>query len=299
MAIADRLFASLLNGLAPTACLDCGRRVPDPDTPFCSVCCGRLPWWRAIDGCPRCGFGGGALPTLERFESAHPSAKTTRANPFESAIEDFASRADAACPGCYAEGSALDWSYTLLRYVGSAHLWIPQFKHHTSPFGPPLGSRLAIDFCADELARLLARRIARGRLEAPGMILPIPLHPRRHRRRGFNQSHWIAERVGRRLAVPVAARTLVRVRDTPAQALRDSQARRANLRRAFVVADDATLPTRVWMVDDVLTTGATLDSAAESLLARGVDQVVAITLAATPPLPWPRIPPRTQHRTGR
>jgi len=290
----SRLLATGLDGLAPTHCLECGALAAGPEAPFCSTCCSGLPWWRAIDGCPRCGLADGALPTLDDFDVSDGStrARERGTNRVGRAVPDVDSGSARACPGCHTEGSALHASQTLLRYVAGPRVWIPRFKHHSSPFGPPLASRLAVAFYCAELARVLARRIAQARLERPGLILPIPLHPRRHRLRGFNQSHWIADQIGRVLSVHVASRTLVRLRNTPAQAFLDARARRTNLAGAFGIRTRAALPSRIWLVDDVLTTGATLESAAETLLGAGVDEVIAITLAATQPLAWPRRRPK-------
>lgn len=191
---------------------------------------------------------------------------------------------EAACPGCYSQGSALHRSLALLRYEAGARRWIRGFKSGRSPFGPPLPARLATEFFADELALACCA-------ESPGdVIVPVPLHPRRERRRGFNQSALIAGRIARKIGVHYEPGGLLRRRATRTQAHLRGDARRGNLRHAFAVAPGSRLAQRVWLVDDVLTTGATLESAAECLLAAGVDEVRALTLAATVPFRTRRMP---------
>lgn len=98
-------------------------------------------------------------------------------------------------------------------------------------------------------------------------IVPVPLHPRKQALRGFNQSALIAAGMGKVLQVPMIERALRRTRHTESQTLKSREERVLNVRDAFVASRDA-LPEQahVLLVDDVLTTGATLESAASALL---------------------------------
>lgn len=121
---------------------------------------------------------------------------------------------------------------------------------------------------------------------APGTLLvPVPLHPRRRRRRGYNQSELLARELARRL--PTIERTtapgrLRRVRDTPSQVGLDRFQRRANVAGAFRWEGPSLAGRPVLLVDDVATTGATLQACAAALEAGGAGLVTAVTVARVP-----------------
>lgn len=114
-------------------------------------------------------------------------------------------------------------------------------------------------------------------------VVPVPLHPRRLRQRGFDHVALLGGNVARVLGVALQVRRLRRRRATPAQAGLDAAGRAANVRAAFEARADPKRP-RVLLFDDVQTTGATLQAAAEALQAAGVTRVRRLTLAATDPL---------------
>jgi len=132
---------------------------------------------------------------------------------------------------------------------------------------------------AAPLAELLARKATPlvGRFDA---VVPIPLHRRRRRRRGFDQAALLADPVARALGLPLRRRWLLRSRDTAAQAGLDGPERRRSLLGAFR-ATAATQGKRLLIVDDVRTTGATFAAASEALLEAGADEVRPLFLAAT------------------
>jgi ComF family protein len=132
---------------------------------------------------------------------------------------------------------------------------------------------------AQTLGALLAERYPYG----DALLVPVPLHPRRLRERGFNQALLLARVLGRHRELAVAARALVRTRHTRAQPGLAAEERRRNLRDAFTVTSPATVRGRnIVLVDDVLTTGATADACARSLLAAGAVRVDVYTLGRAP-----------------
>lgn len=120
------------------------------------------------------------------------------------------------------------------------------------------------------------------RAEPPPLaLLPIPLHPTRLRQRGYNQALELAQALAAPLGVPVIRDGLRRTRATAAQPGLDRESRRRNVRGAFAVGAEP-LPARVALIDDVMTTGATLDAAAKVLKRAGVVWVETLVLARRP-----------------
>jgi ComF family protein len=100
-------------------------------------------------------------------------------------------------------------------------------------------------------------------------LVPIPLHRARLRQRGYDQALELAKPLARALHLPLLPDALRRVRATTPQSELDAARRKGNLRGAFTVAPDARLPAHVALVDDVMTTGATLHAAARALRRAG------------------------------
>ncbi|MEA2597985.1 MAG: hypothetical protein QOF01_4454 [Thermomicrobiales bacterium] len=110
-------------------------------------------------------------------------------------------------------------------------------------------------------------------------LVPVPLHTKRERRRGYNQARLLANVAGRAATIPVGE-MLVRSRPTDQQVGLDAEARRANVRGAFAIREGETVAGgRFVLVDDVLTTGSTLGNCADTLVAGGATWVGAVTLA--------------------
>lgn len=127
--------------------------------------------------------------------------------------------------------------------------------------------------------RLAAVEPCRRILHASEIVVGVPLHPRRARARGFNQADLLACALAKSAGLSVS-RGLIRTRNTPSQTDLSARARRQNVRSAFAVAPGAGLAgAAVALVDDVTTTGATLRECATTLLAAGVREVRAITVA--------------------
>ncbi len=113
----------------------------------------------------------------------------------------------------------------------------------------------------------------------PDVLVPVPLHRARVRRRGFNQAELLARAIGRAHGIPMAPRALVRVRATPSQVRQAGAAHRAaNVTGAFACRDDVSGRV-VLLVDDVATTGATLRACAAALRAAGAATVHALVFA--------------------
>src|SRR5690606_11682872 len=95
----------------------------------------------------------------------------------------------------------------------------------------------------------------------PDCLLPVPLHAKRLRERGFNQSLLLAQSLSLQFKIPLAADLVIRQRETAVQSGMNARARRRNVRNAFALTGNA-LPPRIAIVDDVVTTGSTTDEIA-------------------------------------
>lgn len=113
----------------------------------------------------------------------------------------------------------------------------------------------------------------------PDVILPIPLHRRRERRRGFNQSALLARQLGRSLGIPVSEEGMQRTINTQPQIGLSPEQRYENVRDAFVADSAQVEGKQILLIDDVYTTGATMNAAANALLASGAKGVSAYCLA--------------------
>jgi ComF family protein len=134
---------------------------------------------------------------------------------------------------------------------------------------------------ADFMARMMALRLETisGDFNFNYMV-PIPLHPRRLRRRGYNQSELIAFELAKLVDIPVATVILNRVRHTQKQSRLDDEDRYFNVKNAFEVMNPHLVRNaRILLIDDVYTTGSTLNSAAFPLKEAGSVNVSAFTFA--------------------
>ncbi|WP_414649845.1 ComF family protein [Dyella sp.] len=113
----------------------------------------------------------------------------------------------------------------------------------------------------------------------PDLIVPVPLHRQRLRERGYNQALELARPLARLWRIPLRHDVLERSRASAPQTELDAVARRRNVRRAFVVPEGKVLPRHVAVIDDVMTTGATLAECAITLKRAGVQRVDAWALA--------------------
>lgn len=134
---------------------------------------------------------------------------------------------------------------------------------------------------AARLAEALLTDAGSASVLTPGAVLvPVPLHPRRRRERGFNQAELLAAELSRRADLRVAGAALVRRIDTPSQTGLSAAARRANMAGAFAVRQRAQVAGRVVvLVDDVLTTGATARACARVLIQAGAAEIRLLTAA--------------------
>lgn len=119
-----------------------------------------------------------------------------------------------------------------------------------------------------------------GLFDGLDFIVPVPLHPKREKQRGFNQAELLGRTLSDLSGVPLLSGVLIKIRNTPAQVSLEAAQRETNLRAAFTVRKARKLADRiVLLVDDVFTTGSTLRECAGQLLQAGVREARALTVA--------------------
>jgi ComF family protein len=187
------------------------------------------------------------------------------------------SRSGPLCSRCRTE---LRWLAPEPVDVAGVRVWAP--VAYAGPARPLVGAlkyRGAVAL-ADSMAAQMVANPPPG-LWAAAALVPVPMHPRRERRRGFNQAALLAAALARRTELGVIP-SLRRIDGAPAQVGRGRVARLAALAGAFEVLPEAPVPERVLIVDDVVTTGATVTACAAALLGAGCREVVGVAYARTP-----------------
>lgn len=183
--------------------------------------------------------------------------------------------ASALCGGCLADMPAFDATVAAADYATPLDQLVLQLK---------FGARLAL---APMFAQLLRDAVlAQPGFMLPEILCPVPLGPARLVERGFNQALEIARPLASSLGVPLQARLVERVVDTQAQSGVAPGERKRNMRGAFTVAPemlDLVAGRHIGVVDDVMTSGSTLDELAGTLKQAGAARVSNLVFARTPP----------------
>ncbi|HOR00976.1 MAG TPA: ComF family protein [Anaerolineae bacterium] len=175
-------------------------------------------------------------------------------------------RAPACCPRRHRHPEHLDGLRSAAWHSGPLRAALHRLKYR--------GQRVL----AAPLAGLV---VAAWRRDPPpaGLLIPVPLHPTRVRERGFNQAALLAAYVGRELGLPVDARHLARIRATPPQVGLSAGQRLVNVAGAFRYSGPSLHGRAVCLIDDICTTGATLEACAAALREAGAASVWAYTVA--------------------
>lgn len=177
------------------------------------------------------------------------------------------------CFDCTKKKFSYEKGYSLFEYDETMKHSMSEFKFH--------GKKEYADFYIEEL---LLRYGAWVSEIAPDALIPIPIHYDKYKQRGFNQAELIANGISKSLNIPVINNILIRNKYTTPQKLLDDKERVKNLKNAFAISDEYlnirenTKLKRVMLIDDIYTTGATIDVCAKVLKNIEIDEVYFMTV---------------------
>ncbi len=222
--------------------------------PLCHICHSFVPDAGAVHICPACR---GALKSVET-----PMCPVC-GMPFQGAGEDH------LCGDCSKAKPYFDAARAAFLYEGGCRELIHAFKYRNKTF---LRRPLAL-MAAAALADFVSA-------QNPDVIVPVPLHKKRLRSRGFNQAVLLGELLAHEWRLPLERRAMSRIRWTIPQVNLSAAERRHNVKGAFAMANNAAVAgKRVLLLDDILTTGSTVEECSRILKCAGASEVVVITIA--------------------
>lgn len=263
----------LLDWLLPASCALCGTG----RALLCAAC--REQFFSAAANGARCSCCANPLAQASRAAAGLHSDSDASAAANGAGYQDAAPDAtpgalmDSRCGACLQSPPA--YAHTLV--TASYELPLDQLVLRLK-----FGQQLAY---AGLMAQLLRDAVLRQRgYRLPDLLCPVPLGPRRLAERGYNQALEIARPLARQLGVPLAPRLLQRIRETAPQSLVTPAARQHNLAGAFALSQPALVQGRhIGLVDDVMTSGSTLQELAALLRRYGASRVSNLVFARTPP----------------
>ena len=171
------------------------------------------------------------------------------------------------CAACWGQKTDLDGIRSVFRFEGVIRQAIHELKYRN------------LRSLSVRLAGFLADYVRNDHVNGE-VLVPVPLHPKRLRDRGYNQSGLLAADLGKLTALPVIMGSLCRLKDSLPQARTSNvDARRRNVRKAFACRDDSLRGKDIILIDDVCTSGATLEACATAVVAGGANSVWGLTLA--------------------
>ncbi len=174
------------------------------------------------------------------------------------------------CSDCMGHLHAFESGVALLNYDETARTVMAQIKYKNK--------REYLDFFGAAMARRYGRAVARTAVEA---IVPVPVHPSRKRVRGFNQAEVLAGVLGEKLKIPVEPKMLIRKKRTRPQKELSAAERLKNLSGAFTAGEGSRGIKRVLLVDDIYTTGSTIEACSRALRNAGVEKVYFAVICMT------------------
>jgi ComF family protein len=182
------------------------------------------------------------------------------------AVNNESTQEKGVCASCLSKTAKISKNSAVFVYEGEARDAIRRFK---------------FDGRAD-YAPAFAALLAKEPADAERVVVAVPMHKKKLRKRGYNQAELLARHVAKFSNIPFVARALIRAKNTPPQYGLNYEQRLANVSGAFSVKDNNAISGKsVLLIDDIYTTGATLEACADALLNAGAKDVRGLCLSAT------------------
>ena len=174
---------------------------------------------------------------------------------------------DEYCFDCHHKKHYFDEGYAVLQYDEQMQKSMAYFKFHGRPeYG---------EFYAELLVRAARQIIERWQVE---VLLPVPIHRARRNTRGYNQTEIIGRVLSKELAIPIRTDLIKRVKNTKAQKQLNIDERKKNVQNAFIASSEVGKYGCILIIDDIYTTGSTIDEMAKELREKGVNKVFFLTV---------------------
>lgn len=172
------------------------------------------------------------------------------------------------CHDCTERQFSYKQGKSIWLHKGPVRWSVYQFKYRNR--------RIFAEFYAEEWQRLYGHKLREWGID---VIIPIPLHPKRKRKRGYNQAELLAVELGKRCHIAVNKKAIVRVTNTKPQKELNDKERKRNLQHAFRTTKYWNEVKNVLLIDDIYTTGNTIDSVAQLLREKGAEKVYFLTIS--------------------
>lgn len=166
------------------------------------------------------------------------------------------------CIDCTNKTRSYIKGYPAMNYIGAMRECVAEFKYHSMKcYG---------DFFADEICKKYGKEIRTLEIDA---LVPVPVHKQKLKIRGYNQAEVLAKDLGERLDIKVDSSLLIRNINTLPQKKLDDMERENNLKRAFISSDKIVKYKSVMLVDDIYTTGSTIEACSRALMEKGIEKI--------------------------
>ncbi|MBI4712293.1 MAG: ComF family protein [Planctomycetes bacterium] len=237
------LFYAVVDLVYPRYCLSCYKSLrTTKDFYLCAECISRIDYINQANTCPKCGMDMGP------YTGGH-----------------------IVCEECHRHPPRFTRAFAVARYDGIMRNVILEFKYrYGKVLTRPLGGLMVDAF----------NKTANGLKEKIDLVIPVPMHRSKLKKRGFNQSELLARYIAGSLGIGCSVGNLAKVRPSADQAGLDAAARRENLKDAFAVTKpDEVKDKTILLIDDVLTTGTTASEVARTVKRVGAKEVYVLVLA--------------------